>query len=103
MRTYIVTRHNGAVEWLKRKGYVNVQLIEHMCDSFINGLNKGDKVIGILPIPMMSKVCNKGAEFYHISITNLPSDKKGVELSANDLEEYGTVLQQYHVTRSMQQ
>lgn len=91
MKTYFVTRHPGAIEWSKQQGIsVDVQ-VEHLD---VTTIQPGDKVIGILPIHLAAQVCERGAEFYHLTV-DLPSEARGKELSAQSLVRYRARLEPY--------
>ena len=91
--TWFVSRHPGAVEWIKRQG-ISVDHIVHHLD--INRVHAGDTVIGTLPVHLAAQVCHKGAQFLFLCL-DLPPEKRGVELSADTIEQLGACLKEYVV------
>ena len=97
--TIIVTRHEAAVEWL-RKSYPEgaageVTRIGHMDWRVIERLRPGDKVIGVLPIHLVAELTRRGVTYFGISIPNLPKGMRGTELSADEMEQFGAHLTEY--------
>ena len=56
---YIVTRHEGAVEWLHSKGYYG-NVLPHLKQEQIS---EGNTYIGVLPIPMVKAILDAGSRF----------------------------------------
>lgn len=69
-------------------------LMEHLDLSV---LQPGDEVLGTLPLQMASKVFQKGAYYYHL-VVDTPFSKRGVELSAEDLERFGVRFEPFEVS-----
>lgn len=93
MKTFVVTRHQGALDWLIQKGF---NFDEHILHLDLAQLNSGDKVVGNLPIPMVADMNAKGVEYWHLAF-NVPFELRGVELSADQLEDLGISLVRYRV------
>lgn len=94
MRTYLVTRHPGAVEWLKRRLDVpEVLVLPHLENIQFQA---GDKVCGILPVAWAERICAQGAEAHVISV-EVPTTLRGQELSAAQLDALGARLVRYEV------
>ena len=93
MKTWVVTRHKGALDWLIEEGVAFDEHIEHLDLDFLHG---GDVIIGNLPIPMVADINAKGIHYWHLAFT-VPFDLRGVELSATQLRELGISLKAYHV------
>ena len=93
MTTYIITRHPGAVEWLRRTRpeLGEAQLIPHAGEDFFAKLQQGDIVIGVLPLALAARVTDAGARFYNLSVP-VPPEMRGKELSADDMEQLGARL-----------
>ena len=85
---YIVTRHAGAVEWLARKGFTG----RAMAHLDVHIPQPGDVVIGVLPPNLIWELNSRGAGFYNLGI-RLPDSLRGVELSADQMEELSPTLQ----------
>lgn len=85
----IITRHAGLVEWLKRKGIVGDVIAQATKEDVLN-----NDVVGVLPLNL---AC------YANQITtvdmNLPLDKRGVDISPEEMDLYGAKLSTYSVTK----
>ena len=93
MTTWFVTRHPGAIEWAQRRGLPVDRLIEHLDPDHIA---PGDTVIGILPVNLVARVCERGARYLNLSL-DLPAAARGRELSAEELDAYGARIEGYEV------
>jgi putative CRISPR-associated protein (TIGR02620 family) len=89
----IVTRHYGAVEWVRK------HLPEYNDAPVIGFASKpeimGKIVIGALPFRLACLALKVGI----IELPNLSSDQRGTDLSAEDMEEAGARLVWYSVKR----
>jgi|SRR5690606_3008973 len=93
---YLVTRHKGALNWLRSYIAGPIVHLEHADDfSF---LHPGDRVIGTLPVNLAATVCGRGARYFHLSI-RVPYDLRGKELTARQLCELGATLEEYRVSK----
>lgn len=107
MRTIIVTRHPGALEWLQKHH-------EELCDmDFPESENvaptnhtkvilhatpedvAGNRVIGILP----NRLSCLAAEYYEIDLPGLRPEQRGKELSCAEMEAAGARPTRYVVIR----
>ena len=95
MSVYVVTRHQGALDWLEEEG---VHYDEHIVHLDVAQVSSGDTVIGNLPIPMVAQLNAKGVAYWHLSFT-VPFEKRGFELSARQLREMGISLEAFEVKR----
>ena len=93
MTTWFVTRHPGAIEWAQRRGLPVDRLVEHLDPDHIA---PGDTVIGILPVNLVARVCERGARYLNLSL-ELPAAARGRELSADELDAYGARIEGYEV------
>jgi len=93
MTTWFVTRHPGAVEWAQRKG---LQIDRHVAHLDPASIAPGDTVIGVLPVNLAARVCERGARYFNLSL-DLPAEARGRELSAEELEAYGAQIEGYEV------
>ena len=93
MTTYFVTRHPGAVDWARRRGVTVDRHITHLDTQVVT---KDDTVIGTLPVNLAAEVCAREARYLHLSL-DLPTEARGRELSAEELEQYGARLECYFV------
>lgn|SRR5690554_5901823 len=92
---YFVTRHAGALEWLKSQIQAPAIHLDHIDE--IADIKHGDVVIGTLPVHMAANVCSQGARYFHITL-DLPREWRGKDLTAQQLEQLGTTLTEYMVT-----
>ncbi|NLT65783.1 MAG: CRISPR-associated protein Csx16 [Acidobacteria bacterium] len=95
MSTYFVTRHPGAVEWAARRGISADRTLIHLD---LNQINPGDVVIGTLPVHLAAELCARGARYLHLAV-DLPAERRGVELTADDLVCFNARLTEYRVER----
>ena len=95
MATYFITRHPGAISWARQQGIcVDLQLA-HLD---INRIQAGDSVIGSLPVNLAADVCQRGAEYIHLSMA-LPEEWRGRELSLEQMQACGAKLERYEINR----
>jgi CRISPR-associated protein Csx16 len=94
MRTYIVTRHPGAIEWIRRRlGDVDAAVLHHVGDF---SFGPGDRVCGVLPLSLAAQICAVGAQA-HVLTYEVPESLRGHELSVTTLEALGARLVRYEV------
>lgn len=93
MNTYFVSRHPGALEWAARQRLNVTHFVPHLDTSRIQ---PGDSVLGSLPVNLAAQVCAKGARYWHLSL-EVPSNLRGHELSADDLQRLRATLQPFHI------
>lgn len=91
MSTYLVSRHAGTLEWFAKQG---IHVDRHISHLDIDLINKGDCVVGTLPIQMVAEICNKGARYKHLEVV-IPLEYRGVELTAEQLETFGATLTEF--------
>jgi CRISPR-associated protein Csx16 len=95
MTTYLITRHAGAVAWVRRQG-IGFEEASHLDGTF--AIKPGDRVIGPLPLSKIADVVAAGACYEAIEM-DLPEGARGAELSADQMSRYGARLVRYHVER----
>lgn len=93
MTTWFISRHPGAVEWAQRQGLHVDRFVAHLDPGAVQ---RGDTVIGSLPVNLAAQVCAAGAFYGHLSL-ELPANLRGVELSADDLQRLDAHVQHFHV------
>jgi CRISPR-associated protein Csx16 len=93
---YLVSRHQGAIEFLTSRGYESPMLVNHASQSFIDSLTENDCVIGTLPIHLAEAVCAKGARFFNLTL-DVPAEYRGKELSVELMEEFGARITEYRI------
>jgi CRISPR-associated protein Csx16 len=96
MSTIIVSRHPGAVEWVRRRLQLTgpVHVVSHLDDE--QRFEPGDRVCGVLPLAAAARICAQGASPWVISV-NVPLALRGQELSNRQLDELGARLVEYEV------
>ena len=96
MQKLVVTRHQGAVDWLVRHGHVgpDVDVVAHATADNVAGKD----VFGVLPLHLAAVAGRVNS----IDLPNLPADRRGTDLSADDMDAFGAVLTGYVVLTSGQ-
>jgi len=92
----VVTRHLGAVTWLIRHGFIKddfneTVVIDHATEEDV----RGQVVFGVLPLHL----AHLAAVVWSIDIPNLPANRRGTELTADDMDEFGACCTRYYVQR----
>lgn len=87
---YFISRHAGAHEWAQRKGF-DAKVVSHFDTKVVE---KGDLVIGTLPVHLAADVCQRGGRYFHLVLELGPEDR-GKELSADRMEELGATVQEF--------
>jgi len=95
MTLWFVSRHHGAVDWAQRQGLAVDEWVAHLDVSRVGA---GDTVIGSLPVHMAAAVCRRGARFLNLTLT-IPAEWRGKELTADELDMAGAVLEEYFLER----
>lgn len=94
MKKILVTRHPALREMLLDKIYHDFdEVVEHAFEEDI----KGAHVFGVLPLYLASKA----ARITEVSL-KIPQEKRGKELSREELSEYFTGLITYEVKEIME-
>ena len=88
-----MSRHPGALEWAKRHGLRWDRALVHLGDQPVTA---GDRVYGTLPVQLAARVCEAGAEYWHLQV-QLGEGMRGRELSAEELTDAGARLVRYEV------
>jgi len=94
--TWFVSRHPGALQWMRQHGPHFDRHVAHLEPSSVQ---PGDRVIGTLPVNLAAQVCGRGARYWHLALT-LPAQWRGRELSVEQLEVAKAHLQEFHVQPS---
>ncbi len=90
---YLISRHPGAIEWYLSQSLVIDSMLSHLDPALICA---GDLVIGTLPLPMVTEVQQRGARYLHLCVPLTP-ELRGVELSANQLDQLKASLVEFRV------
>ena len=94
MKVWFVSRHQGAIEWMKAQLNWSIDYwVEHLDVDLIN---PGDIVIGVLPLPLISDLCAKDAVFYAL-VMNQSQEQRGIEHSMGDMFKAKSCLVRYYV------
>jgi CRISPR-associated protein Csx16 len=93
MTTFFISRHPGAIEWIKHQDQPIDRFVAHV--SLVD-ISPGDTVKGTLPIPLVAALTSTGARNSHLSI-EVPASMRGKELSSADLRALGACLQAFCV------
>ena len=96
MSIYLVSRHQGAIEWMKHMGHHYDEHLTHLNDY--DKLSKGDVVVGSLPINIVADLAERGVSYMHLSLY-IPEHLRGIELSAEQLSNLNAKLEAYKVER----
>ena len=91
---YLITRHAGAVQWLKAVVDEPYVLLAHL--HAINMVQAGDVIIGTLPVNLIAKINRQGARYLHLHI-DTRAHLRGQELTAAQLVQLGASLVEYSV------
>jgi len=92
---YIVSRHPGAVDWMRRRmGGQPFEVFEHLEPGFRPA--PGERVCGVLPLTWVERIHRAGAECWVLEV-ELPAALRGKELSAEQLDALQARLVRYEV------
>jgi CRISPR-associated protein Csx16 len=96
MTTFFISRHPGAKVWAAEQGLRIDQHLTHLDTALVQ---RGDTVIGILPVHLAAAVCSQGARFFNLNL-NLPAHWRGRELSADELRQCQARLECFEIRRA---
>lgn len=96
MSTWFVSRHPGALQWMRAHGPAFERHLMHIEEDDFQQLGSGDIVIGSLPVHLAARVCAQGAQYWNLSL-NMPASARGRELSADELRSMGAALERFDV------
>lgn len=91
MRIWFISRHPGARDWARQQDLAVTHWRDHLD---VEEVMPGDVVVGTLPIHLAVAVCQRGAEYWHLTIA-LPAQRRGAELSATELHQLDARLVRY--------
>ena len=95
MSTIFISRHPGAVEWMKNQPIRVDRWMTHLIPEDVHA---GDIVIGTLPIHLAFEVCRRGARYIALEIT-MPEEKRGKELPADELRTLSCKLEEFIISK----
>lgn len=90
MQPIIVSRHAGAVAWLNARGIFG-RVIEHAKPDDV----RGRVVYGILPFHLAALA----KELVMIDTPEIPLERRGGDLTPEEMDSYGATLTHYMVIR----
>jgi CRISPR-associated protein Csx16 len=85
---YIVTRHKGAIEWLRTKGYSG-EVIPHLDNNKITG---GNLYIGVVPVPIIKQILDAGSRFFLLALPDIAFSQRGQDMIPDEMEGAGARL-----------
>lgn len=95
MTTFFISRHPGAVEWIKQQSIHIDRWVSHLHTEDVNA---GDTVIGTLPIHLAFEVCQRGARYLALEMS-VPEHKRGQELNPEDLRGFSCKIEEYVISK----
>ena len=85
---YIVTRHAGAIAWLREKGFAG-EVVPHLAG---NQVQSGNIYIGVLPVPMIQQILDTGSRFYLLVMPEVTLVQRDREMTPGDMDAAGARL-----------
>ena len=101
MTTLLISRHPGAIDWVKAQNIPIDKILNHLKDEELEALNSGDTVIGNLPLHNIAKLCSKNITYWHLEL-KVPPELRGHELTQQDMDTCEAKLVAYWVQRKEQ-
>ncbi len=95
-KVYAITRHAGALDFIRRS-HPQAEAHVELTDAMIATMGPGDIVIGPLPVKEVAKLTARGVRYEAIDMET-PSDRRGQELTAEDMVSFGARRRAYAVT-----
>ena len=95
MAVWFISRHKGAIDWIKQQ---SLQIDRFESHLNVDDIQADDTVIGTLPIHLDAKVCAKGAKFYFLSV-NVSQDQRGMELTAEELIAQQCAIEPFYIQK----
>jgi len=92
-RTWFVTRHPGARQWLCLQGMEADEICVHLNTDDVQ---PGDTVIGSLPVHLAAAVCERGARYINLSL-DMPQELRGKEMTVDDMIRCHARLEEFQV------
>jgi len=93
MTIWFVSRHEGALHWMRQSGVAFDRHVPHLDPAEVL---TGDTVVGSLPVNLAAQVCQRGAAYWHLAL-EVSAAARGRELSADELQALGATLQRFHI------
>jgi len=103
MKTIIVSRHQSTVDWLMEvfpgsevRSHLSPEYQERLRDWRVSE-EESLQIVGNLPFPMVMDILPE--QYVHVQVT-VPQELRGVELTPEQLSEYGS-LRTFHSDRGI--
>lgn len=96
MTVWFVSRHKGAIAWMKKQGIRVDRWVPHLDTDEVT---VGDVVIGTLPVHLAAAVCARGARFFFLEL-HLRAEQRGRELNEDDMLSAHSLIREYFVHSS---
>lgn len=96
MRTILVTRHLNVASWVESQGIDVDVCFPHL---EIGKVDEGDRVIGNLPLSLVSELIKKNCTYLNIEMS-VPFEYRGKELTVDQMNEFGACLTSYSVYKN---
>jgi len=84
----IVTRHAGAIDWLRAKGFGG-DVVTHLTAKMIQ---PGNTYIGVLPLPIIQQILDAGSRFYLLVIPEVTLAQRDCEMTPVEMDAAGAKL-----------
>ena len=99
---WIVTRHEGALDWARQKGLIDhdAYTVHTVSEIQPGDVELDDYVIGTLPVHLVAEICARGAHYLHITM-QVPAERRGTELTASEMDAFGARCREFLVLPSV--
>ncbi|WP_138380365.1 CRISPR-associated protein Csx16 [Luteithermobacter gelatinilyticus] len=98
-KIWFISRHPGAWEWFQAVGNQHEWTVTHRVEHLDpQDVSEGDVVLGTLPLHLAAAVCERGAEYWHLSL-DLAVHQRGQELTYQDMVRSDGRLERYDVRK----
>jgi CRISPR-associated protein Csx16 len=84
----IVTRHAGAIAWLRAKGFAG-DVVTHLTRETIQ---PGNTYIGVLPVPIIQQILDTGSRFYLLVMPEVTLAQRDREMTPVEMDTAGARL-----------
>jgi len=91
MRYIIISRHQGAIEWLKKKG-IGGEVKKHFSPEDIKSIQPNDVVIGNFPLNLVKQLIDRGVIVYLIYMPGMAYNERDNDLTPDEMDERGAKL-----------
>lgn len=95
-RHLVITRHPGAVQWVRH--LLDHEVVESLPHLYTEDIDPNACYYGVFPLNLAAAICAAGAECWALTL-DMPPELRGQELSAEQLQRLGASLVRYDVRR----